>query len=128
MDQGAIRQEVGAAFARYLAAFIDNDMSTINSVVAYPMAYIGAGDVRIFDTFPIDPADLMRAKGWHGTLNTRYEVVAVSPTKAHVILETADRVREDGTLIETASGFYAFKLTAQGWQMFALSDVVNPAE
>ena len=127
MDQEAIRSQVAAAFGRYLTAFLQNDMPTINSVVSYPLAYIGAADVRLFDKFPIDPGQLVRAKGWHATVNMQHEVVALSTTKAHVILRTADRVRKDGSLIETASGFYAFKLTGRNWQMFALSDVVNPA-
>lgn len=127
MDRAAIKVEVGAAFDRYLTAFLQGDMPTINAVVSYPLAYIGATDVQLFDKFPIDPGQLVQAKGWHATVNMQHEVVAVSPSKAHVVLRTADRVRKDGSLIETASGFYAFKHTAQGWRMFALSDVVNPA-
>ena len=127
-DEEAIRAEVAATYDRYLAAFIASDLDGINAVVSYPLAHIGDGVVRLFDTFPLNPAELRRAKQWHTTINSQIEVVAVSPTKAHVMLRTADRVREDGSLIETISAFYAFKRTDGGWKLFAISDVVNPAE
>jgi enamine deaminase RidA (YjgF/YER057c/UK114 family) len=123
----AIRAEVRAAYERYLTAFVDNDLAGIDDVVSYPLAHIGEGEVRLFDTFPINPADLKRVKGWHTTVNSRYEVVAASPAKAHVVLYHADRVREDGSLIETVSAFYAFKHTDAGWKLYAISDVLDPA-
>jgi hypothetical protein len=123
----AAMDEVRETYERYLAAFVANDLAGIDAVVSYPLAHIGDGVVRMFDTFPIDPAELMAAKGWHTTLNSRYEVVATSPTKAHVVLFNGDRVRADGSLIETVSAFYAFTRTADGWKLYALSDLVNPA-
>jgi hypothetical protein len=127
MDEQALRAEVGATYTRYLSAFVASDLDTINSLVAYPLAHIGDGAVRLYDEFPLNPAELRRAKQWHTTVNSEVEVVAVSPTKAHVILRTADRLRQDGSLIETVSAFYAFKNTGDGWKLFAISDVVNGA-
>lgn len=119
--------DVRATYERYLTAFVNNDLAGIDAVVSYPLAHIGDGEVRMYDTFPIDPAGLKAAKNWHTTLNSRYDVVAVSPTKAHVVLFTADRVRPDGSLIEAVSAFYAFTRTGDGWRLYAISDVVNPA-
>jgi ketosteroid isomerase-like protein len=123
----AIGAQVRAAYERYLSAFVQADLAAIDEVVAYPLAHIGQTGVRLFDTFPINPADLKAAKGWHATVNARYEVVAVSARKAHVLLYSADRIRKDGSLIETVSAFYAFTRTDTGWKLYALSDVVNPA-
>jgi hypothetical protein len=123
----AAEDEVRETYERYLSAFVANDLTGIDAVVSYPLAHIGDGVVRMFDTFPINPAKLMADKGWHTTLNSRYEVVATSPTKAHVVLFNGDRVRADGSLIETVSAFYAFTRTADGWKLYALSDLVNPA-
>jgi hypothetical protein len=117
--------DVRAAYEKYLSSFTANDLAGIDSVVSYPLAHIADGRVLMFDTFPIDPAGLMAAKGWHTTVDSRYEVVAVSATKAHVVLYEGRRVRADGSLIETVSAFYAFTRTADGWKMYAISDIVT---
>jgi hypothetical protein len=54
-------------------------------------------------------------------------VVAVTETKAHIVMRNTRRLRKDGSLIEEASAFYAFNRTGDGWKMFALSDVRMPA-
>ena len=105
--------EIEALFDRHLTAFLQSDLATISAVVSYPPAHIEATGVQLFDKFPIEPEETVRAKGWHATANMEHEVVAVSPAKAHVVLGTADRVRKDGSLIEIASGFYAFKRIAE---------------
>ncbi|MEV0718957.1 hypothetical protein [Asanoa sp. NPDC050611] len=122
-DAAAVR----AAYERYLEAFVAGDRAGIDAVVAYPLAHIAETEVRMCDSFPIDPVDLRRRKGWHTTVNSRFEVVVVSPTKAHLVLHSGERVRADGSLIETVSAFYAFRLTADGWKLYAISDVVTPA-
>src|SRR5215213_8425297 len=127
LDEAAIRAEVREAYDRYLAAFNANDLTAINDLVRYPMAYIGDGKVEITDRFPFDPAELKRSKQWRTTVDAEVEVVAVSETKAHVLLRNAKRLREDDSLIETVSAFYAFTKTDQGWKMFAASAVTNPA-
>ena len=71
-------------------------------------------------------ADLMAQTGWRDTVDMRYEVVALSATKAHLILRSGTRVRADGSPIEDISGFYAWTRTPAGWKMFAISDVRTP--
>jgi ketosteroid isomerase-like protein len=122
------RREVTAAYAAYLKAFNANDMDAINNLVHYPLAYVADRETRKLWNFPYDPAELKSSKGWHTTTDADFEVVAVSDTKAHVILRNARRLRQDGSLIETVSAFYAFMKTGEGeWQMFAASAVTNPA-
>lgn len=122
-DAAAVR----ATYQRYLEAFVAGDTAGLDAVVSYPLAHIAETDVRMHETFPINPTELRRAKAWHTTVNSRFEVVASSPAKAHVVLYHGERVREDGSLIETVSAFYAFKLTDDGWKLYAISDVLNPA-
>jgi organic hydroperoxide reductase OsmC/OhrA len=123
--RAAAAAAVRTAYERYLDAFTRADLVAIDAVVAYPLARIGKGDVRLCDTFPIDPGELRRTSGWHTTVNARYDVVAVSPEKAHVLLHRGDRVRADGSLIETVAAFYAFTRTDDGWKIFAISDLVD---
>ncbi len=127
MDATRLREEVGAAYRAYLRAFLANDLTGIDALVQYPLAYIGNGTVAMLDSYPVKPADLMAAKQWHHSTDTEFEVVGISADKAHVILPNARRWRADGTLIETISGFYAFTRTTSGWKMFAFSDVTVPA-
>jgi len=127
MNEANTKDEVAEAYRAYLRAFRASDVPAIDQLVKYPIAYIGDGNVTLHDRFPINPADLMAQKQWHSSANTDFEVVAVSPTKAHVVLPLVRRLRKDGSLIETASAFYAFTRTEQGWKMFAISDVTVPA-
>ena len=55
------------------------------------------------------------------------DVVAVSDKKAHLLMRNVRRLRDDGSLIEEATGFYAFKNTNNGWKMYAFSDITFPA-
>jgi len=119
--------EVLAAYEKYLEAFMSNDMDGINALVSYPLAYVGDGAVKMFDEYPIKPSELMAQTGWRDTLNMQYEVIAVSETKAHLILRSGTRVRADGSPIEHISGFYAWTMTTTGWKMFAISDVRTPS-
>lgn len=127
MDEARLRAEVSAAYEAYLSAFLANDIAAIDALVHYPLAYIGAGEVRMVESYPVKPADLMAARQWHHSTDTEFQVVGISSDKAHVILPAAKRRRADGSLIETASGFYAFTRTESGWKMFAFSDVTVPA-
>ncbi len=120
--------EVRAAYERYLRAFLDGDLTAVESLVQFPLAHIGAGQTRLLDRFPVSPQALRERKQWHTTVNADYEVSLVAPDKAHVILRHAERVRADGSLIETVAAFYAFTRTAGGWKLFALSDIVIPAQ
>ena len=71
---------------------------------------------------------MKKAKGWHRSDAFEIDVVAMTETKTHLLCRNVRRLREDGSLIEQVSAFYAFKKTADGWKMFAISDVVNPAD
>ncbi len=115
------------AYARYLAAFVANDLATLDTLIAYPVTYIADGVTHTLTQFPVAPAELLAAKQWHTTINAEYAVVASSADKAHVVLTNASRVRIDGSLIEQVAAFYAFKRTAEGWKIFAMSDVLTPA-
>lgn len=124
--QTARAAEVLAAYKKYLEAFMSNDLDGIDALVSYPLAYVGDGAVKMFQEYPVKPSELMAQTGWRDTLNMQYEVVAVSETKAHVILRSGTRMRADGSPIEEISGFYAWTKTITGWKMFAVSDVRMP--
>jgi hypothetical protein len=121
------RDEVLATYAPYFTAFRANDVSSIDRLVQYPLAYIGDGKTTLVDTFPVNPADLMAAKQWHDMKVSSYEVVFASAHKAHVILRQATRIRADGSAIETVSAFYALTRTPSECKFFALSDITIPA-
>ena len=127
MSDPPARDQVADAYARYLHAFTAGDLEAVEALVQFPLTYIGAGETRLLDRFPVSPQQLRETKQWHDTVNADYEVSLISATKAHVILRRADRIRADGSLIETVAAFYAFTRTVDGWKLFALSDIVIPA-
>ncbi len=120
------RADVMRAYEGYLTAFANNDIDTINTYIKYPLAYIGADTVTLLGSFPIDPAEMKKAKGWKTSEAIEIDVVAVGENKAHMLMHNARRLRADGSLIEEATGFYAYRKTADGWKMFAFSDIVFP--
>lgn len=115
--------EVIQAYERYLAAFLADDLAAIDALVQYPLAYIGAGTVRMLDQWPFKPSALRAAKDWHTSVDMEFEVIGISETKAHVILKRCTRVRRDGSPIEDVFAFYAWTRTEDGWKLFAISDV-----
>ena len=126
MDKN-LRAQVFETYNRYLNAFNEADMETINDCISYPLAYIGAGSVKMLDKFPIDPREWKKKTGWATSNAFEIDVVAVSEKKAHILMRNCRRLRDDGTLIEEATGFYAFKNTKEGWKMYAFSDITLPA-
>jgi hypothetical protein len=118
--------EVIQAYERYLEAFLAEDVAAIDALVQYPLAYIGDGKVTMLDKWPFKPSMLREAKGWHTSIDMEYEVIGISATKAHLVLKRGTRVRCDGSPIEDIHAFYAWTRTADGWKMFALSDVTVP--
>ena len=122
-----LRAQVFETYNRYLNAFNDVDIETINDCISYPLAYIGADSVKMLDKFPIDPRELKERIGWATSNAFEIDVVAVSDKKAHVVIRNVRRLRSDGSLIEEATGFYAFKNTNNGWKMYAFSDITFPA-
>jgi hypothetical protein len=115
-----LKNEVLATYAAYLRAFNANDIHSIDKLMQYPLAHIDNGRTNLVDTYPFKPAELVAAKQWHATTDPSCEVFA-STEKAHVILRSANRVRSDGSLIETVSAFYALTRTPSGWKFFAIS-------
>jgi len=126
MDKN-LRAQVLETYNRYLNAINEADMETINDCVAYPLAYIGADSVKMLDEFPIDPREWKKKTGWATSNAFEIDVVAVSDKKAHLLMRNVRRLRDDGSLIEEATGFYAFKNTNNGWKMYAFSDITFPA-
>ena len=126
MDKN-LRAQVFETYNRYLNAFNEADIKTINDCIAYPLAYIGADSVKMLDKFPIDPRELKERIGWATSNAFEIDVVAVSDKKAHVVIRNVRRLRSDGSLIEEATGFYAFRNTKEGWKMYAFSDITFPA-
>jgi hypothetical protein len=102
-------------------------MAALDRLTQYPFAHIGAGKVTMLNEYPVQPAQLMAAKGWSTTIDMKPDVVFVAPDKAHLVLRSATRVRADGSPIETISAFYALTRTIEGWKLFALSDIAVPA-
>ena len=81
----------------------------------------------MLEEFPIDPREWKKKTGWAKSTSFEIDVVAVSDKKAHVVMRNVRRLRDDGSLIEEASGLYAFKITKEGWKMYAFSDITFPA-
>lgn len=121
------RARLLSAYQRYLDAFNDSDIDAINRCIKYPLAYIGSGTVTLLDQFPINPAELRASKGWDRSEGIEIDVVAIGDNKAHLVMRNARRLRQDGSLIEEATGFYAYTKEEGDWRMFAISDIVFPA-
>ena len=121
------RRKLLEAYQRYLDAFVKEDLDTINDCVEFPLTYIGDGVVSTLDAFPISAADMKAAKDWSTSENFEIDIVAHSETKAHVLMRNCRRLRADGSLIEEASGFYAYRYTSDGWKLYAISDIVMTA-
>ena len=121
------RAKVFEAYNQYLNAIIEADIDAINECIEYPLAYIGGDSVKMLDKFPIDPREWKEKTGWATSNAFEIDVVAVTEKKAHVLMRNCRRLRDDGSLIEEASAFYAFKNTDGGWKMYAFSDITFPA-
>ena len=121
------RASLLGAYQRYLAAFNANDLDAINDCISYPLAYISGDSVTMLDQFPINPADMKASKGWDRSDSFEIDVVAVGENKAHLLMRNTRRLRKDVSLIEEATGFYAYKKVSDEWKMFAFSDIVFPA-
>ena len=126
MDKN-LRAQVFETYNRFLNAFNEADMETINDCISYPLAYVGADPVKMLDKFPIDPRELKERIGWATSNAFEIDVVAVSDKKAHVVIRNVRRLKNDGSLIEEATAFYALKKTNSGWKMYAISDITFPA-
>ena len=81
----------------------------------------------MLDKFPIDPRDWKEKTDSITSNAFEIDMVAVTEKKAHVLMRNCRRLRDDGSFIEEASAFYAFKITDTGWKMYAFSDITFPA-
>ena len=81
----------------------------------------------MLDKFTIKPEEMKTQKGWDRSEAFEIDVVAVGENKAHLIMRNTRRLRKDGSLIEEATGFYAYKKVEDNWKMFAISDIIFPA-
>ncbi len=52
-----------AVYTAYIDAFRANDVPALDKLIQYPLAHIGNGRVTMVETFPVQPAELMAAKG-----------------------------------------------------------------
>lgn len=117
-----LRSEVHRTYMEYyVAGFKSNDVTLIDKIVKYPIAYIKNGSVTMCDSYPIDPKSLKKDKGWDHSVDWKFEVTAVNDSEAHAVA-SAVRCRKDGSKIESVHGFYAFTKTADGWKMYAVAD------
>ena len=121
------RAKVLETYNRYLNAIIKADMDAINDCIEIPLTYIGIDSVKMLNKFPIDPREWKEKTGWATSNAVEIDAVAVTEKKAHVLMRNCRRLRDDGSLIEEASAFYAFKITDTGWKMYAFSDITFPA-
>ena len=48
-----LRQEVLDAYEAYVKAFRENDVATLDDIIQYPLAYIGAGRTTLVSTYPV---------------------------------------------------------------------------
>ena len=105
----------------YVEGFKANDVSIIDKMVKYPIAYIKDGCVRMCEQYPIDPKLLKEEKQWDHSTAWNFEITAVNETEAHAVA-SAVRRRKDGSKIESVHGFYAFTLIDDEWKMYAVAD------
>ena len=67
------------------------------------------------------------SKAWDRSDAFEIDVVAVGENKAHPLMINTRRLRKDCSLIEEATGFYAYTKVDGDWKMFAISEIVFPA-
>jgi hypothetical protein len=82
--------------------------------------------VRLSDTFPIDPAELRRTSRWHTHRRRSRRHGGRVTGQGACGPARRNRIRADGTRIETVSARDAFTRAVDGRKIFAISDLVNP--
>ena len=112
-----LKEEVAKAYKIYLKNFEAGDMKAIETSCSFPLSFDADGEVKSFNQFPIDVTAMKETTGYYQSLNSDIEVITVSQTKAHIILRKALRVKQDGTPIESVSGFYIWVKLDGVWKM-----------
>ena len=119
-----LKKEIEDLYTRfYMEGFRTNDISLIDQIVRYPIAYLKNGTVEMVDHYPVDPAQLKAEKQWDHSTDWYFEVSAVNDLNAHVVA-SATRRRADGSQIERVHAFYDFTKVDGAWKMYALADIV----
>jgi len=123
MNHIELRDQLHNTYMKYyVEGFKSNDVSLIDEIVKYPIAYIKNGTVKLCDEYPVDPGKLKEEIEWDHSTDWNFEILAVSEQDAHAVA-SAVRCRKDGNKIESVHGFYAFTMTDAGWKMYAVADV-----
>lgn len=112
-----LKEEVAKAYKIYLKNFEAGDMKAIETSCSFPLSFDADGEVKSFNQFPIDVTAMKETTGYYQSLNSDIEVITVLQTKAHIILRKALRVKQDGTPIESVSGFYIWVKLDGLWKM-----------
>jgi len=107
----------------YVEGFKTNNVSLIDQIVVYPIAYIKQGSVAMLDHFPVNPVKLKAEIEWDHSKDWNFDIPAITKDHAHVVA-SATRCRKDGSVIERVHGFYAFKKINGIWKIYALADQV----
>ena len=107
----------------YVEGFKTDDISLIDQIVRYPIAYLKNGAVEMLDHYPVDPAILKSEKQWDHSTDWHFEVSAINDQNAHVVA-SATRRRADGSQIERVHAFYDFAKFDGAWKMYAIAEIV----
>ena len=105
----------------YVEGFKNNDVSIIDKIVRYPIAYIKMGSVEMRDSYPVDPKKLKEETGGDHSVDWEFDISAINESSAHAIA-AATRCRADSSVIEHVHGFYAITRVDGEWKMYALAD------
>lgn len=124
MTEDQLKKEVQDIYTQfYVEGFKTNDISLIDKIVRYPIAYLKNGAVEMFDHYPVDPATLKADKQWDHSTDWNFDVAAISDQDAHVTA-SATRRRADGSIIERVHAFYDFTRVDGEWKMYAIAEIV----
>lgn len=86
MTFAELKQEVLDTYMNYFVeGFKLNNISLIDKMVKYPIAYINDVSVTMCDTYPINPQTLKEEKQWDHSINWKFEVAAVNEKDAHAV-------------------------------------------
>lgn len=127
-DQQALKNEVMSRMNDYIAAFLSGTRKDAQSFVKLPVAYISETGVQMHESYPLDPEMLRQSTGLHH-LNGRVEILHISTTKAHVLIE-AMREREDNSPIENLQSIYIWQRpdVQSEWLITAFSGIRLPLD
>ncbi len=107
--------------ARYHDAFLHGTRADLEALVHLPVAYISETEVQLRERYPFDPEKL-RAAGGLARTDTTTTFVHIEPTRAHVLIE-GNRLRHDGSVIESIQSVYILQDRGDGWKVAAFSGI-----